>query len=877
MEGLEEGPQAPKVDYRDIQPSLKLEDIPSDDDDDGSVDYANVKLLDIESDEDDDGSVDYDSVEGVEVDIDTYNYKKSIDSGDFIAIPKSSSNKEFERAYSRKLSAELETAGNRYLDKVLPITNADGAENGGELTPIQMIYKIIGVREQIKDYIKEGPDGERYFDIKGMNSAIKQFYADINKSYSNIARKNSHQFKPIERRVEFSREFTSGFENYGDYLSSKDQTEVNKQLKTEFPATYDGKDSSFSVLEQGLGMQDPLNVSPIKGYREHTRTQEYKRLLQDEDLKSSLGRTIAEQFRIKGIQSKTDIGKYFLDEKEFDDLASRDPDADDNSTSESRLRANLVDWSLKILAMKTVNGFNPKQPAQRYFINKSKDTIIELPEGSDRKIRPDVNMDYIQAATEAIDRSVRPDKSKIVRKINFKNTDDYPGEVLEGELAHTNFATLQINVFMDRISNLNDIYNAAPIERKDELIRKFASPNAWDSMESLYKYTVAHELGHIMAAVIWDHEELNSNSYKKGPPTWRFRKGLPEMQKEVNPLKQMEPVSKYGEESTDEYWAEAYAKWLVDDEASPAFKKLLDDYGLIRGKARRWVTDEASTNPAGRGAIPDSAVNALENLQKMGDVSLTGNEYGKNLIESEMAKVPYLGEYGEEETKDQLKNIVKILELSPMGTDNKPAIFGMSLLLTRMNENWNGTSNYTSGIATMYALREEFDIQNGLPLTGRATADENKFAERKKVVEQVDAGFKQNPEALKLFKQILRANYNITQKVLADRNITELILYRGWRNAEDMKNAVVVPSRPINSFSLEEDIARRFLGSQGTMTATIVPREDIWSFFKILKGGVANEAEVLLLGGAREMYAYPWNAYPRLEDIVGTGKEVLID
>lgn len=837
VEGLEEGPRTPTK--KEIQPSLNLDEIPSDDDDDGSVDY--------------------DALEDTEVNVDLYRFGESVKNEEVSVIPDDSDPEEVLSKFKNRLFLEINTASNRYLEYVLPIANQKNADKNREITPVALMKMQLDLIRSIE--IKEAPDGRKYLDVGEVNSKVEKFYSDINSSYRAVALKNGYNYRGIYRRttVNSTENRTFGDSRWGEYLSLKAENATNDELKKAYPTIFNQKQKTLTELIGNLENK-PLDLQQrLRGYSEVSRRAEFDRLMDDEDFKSSLGREIA-NFYGSGAE------RYFLPRDEFDSFSAG------LDESEKTLFSNTTNLIQKVFALKTVGGFDPTLPARRYFKSKDGNTIIELPEGSNKNtLSPSVNMDYIQAAVEAADRSVKPDKSSIVRKINFTNTSDYSGKVEAGELGHSNSATLEINIFMDRLSDANDKYNAAPPEEKDKMIARFASPNAWDSMESLYKYTVAHELGHIMAFSIWDHNEINSNSNKSGPPTWRFRSGLAEMQKEINPLKQLEPISEYGKESTDEYWAEAYAKWIVDNEASDSFKKILDDYGLVRGKARRWVTDDTSTNPAGRASLPESATTALSDIGKIDADQLT------QAAEEAFDNIPYVGEYGEEATKEQLKNVQDILGLVAGIVESKSVGVNIAYTLRHMNDNWNGDSNYTSGIATMYALREEFDIQNALPITGRAVAGDTKFEDRKKKLEKVEKGFTKNPEALKLFRQILRANYNVAQKALSDAGVEELLLYRGWRSASDVRSKVVVPSRPINSFSLEEDVARRFVGSQGSLTAVVVPKESIWSFWKLLRGGVEGESEVLLLGGAREMYAYAWNEWPKMEDIVGTGKEVLVD
>lgn len=873
VDGLEEGPETPKVSDKDVQPSLNWDDIPSDEDDDGSVDWSSINLADIPSDEDDDGSVDYDAIDEKEVDLETFDFKEREKNGEIIIIDEKIKIPSIGNLQNR-VAKELKDAVNRYFTKVLPATNGEGADSSSELQMYDIALRVGEIMSLIQ--LQEGPDKSSYVDMKVINDAINDLYVTLNKSYREVAIKNGYRYSGIYRKTDGSptgRMFGLGYE----YLSEKEETSSRNDLISKFPAVLSGKDADFNdritEMRNRSVYQKETKKTP-KGYRVHTVSDEYERLLKDEDMKSSLGAMIAEQFRLKGSKSKKDLTKYFLLEGEkIDGLKTP------GGMPETDFLPWITDWSMRIFAAKSVGALTPETPTYRYFINKEKDTIIQLPENSSKDdISPSVNMDYIAAALESVDRSVRPDKSSIVRKINFMDESDYPGTLQNGELAHANFATLQINVFMNKISDLYESFQSADPERKDEMLKQFASPKVWDSMENMYKYTVAHELGHIMAAVIWDHKELDSNFHKSGPPTWRFRSGIKDMQKEINPLKQLEPVSKYGNESTDEYWAEAYAKWLFDDEASDSFKKILDDYGLIRGKARRWVTDDDSTNPAAKSSLSESAQKSFEFLDKVTNINMSDTVAAKEVLEKMIERMPYVGEYGVDAAKQTLRKIADNLS----GTFYAANIEGKELwesvgsFLQAINSEWNGSSNYKSGMASMYAIRELFNITNALPLTGRTSSGAD-FDGRKKRVDEVVKFFDDNPDAFTFFKQMIKANYDHTQEVLQKAGVKEILLYRGWNSAGDIKDKTVVQSRPLNSFSVNEDIARNFLGSGGSLTAVVVPAKDIYTFWKLFKGGHAGESEVILMGGAREMYAYAWNEWPDIKNLVGTGKEVLID
>jgi len=856
VEGLEEGPRTPTK--KEIQPSLNYDEIPSDDDDDGSVDYN--------------------SLDDTEVNIDAYNFEESAKNGEVLVI-KDEPNGALS-GFRGRLSIELSNAAKRYVELVTPITNrkdVDKTTKDKELTAPALLRMQFDLLKSIE--IKTGPNGERYIDIDEVNNKVEKLYADLNSSYKAIATKNGYQFRGILRTPKIvgtnnNRTFGGSLQ---EYLSEKAQKATNERLEKAYPKDLSGKSANLTELVNALEISKPKLPKQLKGpFREITRKQEYDRLMEDTDFRSTLGRMIA------GYGSDPSITRYFLSEEELKNMpkeSSINSPENNLGNLERAAATEFVDLAHKIYALNTVGGFNSTAPAKRYFRNASGDTIIALPENSNQTdLSPSVNIDYIQAALEAIDRSVVPNKSSIVRKINFVNTSDYPGKIEEGELGHTNSATLEVNIFMDRLSDVNDKYNAAPPEEKDKMLRRFASPNAWDSMESLYKYTVAHELGHIMAFSIWDHREINSNFNKSGPPTWRFRSGITDMQKEINPIKQLEPVSDYGKQSTDEYWAEAYAKWVVDNDASDSFKQILDDYGLIRGKARRWVTDDTSTNPAARETISESVKNSQKLFQKIPEVNFGNNEESRKMTQEMVDDIPYIGEYGEQATKEQLKILADILGLDNYLTMNDDLARGVGSVVQQLGERWKDSTTSNSSVAMMYAAREEFDIQNALPLTGRAAKD-GQFLERKKQVDYIDKIMKENPEAFKLYKQILRAQYNLTQRALKDAGIEEFLVFKGWPGAGEIKDMVVVPTRPITPFSVTPSVATGFGGGGGSVTAMIVQAKDIFNVDRLFSGYKhTHEVEVLLLGGAREAYGYdPNEKWPGIDEVAGTGKEVLID
>lgn len=879
VEGLEEGPRTPTK--KEIQPSLNLDEIPSIDGED----------YDLES----------DSLEDDEVNVDAYNFDESAKNGEILVItddPEGALS-----SFRGRLNLELSDAVKRYSEYVTPLTNgknADKTSRDRELTLPTLVRTQFDLLRSIQ--VKTGPSGESYLDIDEINNNVEKFYAELNSSYRAIAVKNGYQFKGINRKSKVGTTTDRSFNVKGsslEYLSQKAENATNERLQKAYPKVTSGPVASLTSRIDELSLNNTsvqLKQRLKGGFTEYSRSIEFSRLMQDKDFESSMARTLA------SLSPNFSAARYFLSEEDFENLPK-----DDNTNSpemalgrlEQIAYRELIHTAHKIYALQAVGGFDPKLPARRYFKSQNGDTIIALPESSDKKdLSPSVNTDYIQAAIEAIDRSVRPDKSSIVRKINFVNTSDYPGKVEEGELGHTNSATLEINIFMDRLSDINDKYNAAPPEEKDKMLRRFASPNAWDNMESLYKYTVAHELGHIMAFSIWDHKELNSNFHKSGPPSWRTRSGLKEMQKEINPLKQLEPISEYGKQSTDEYWAEAYAKWIVDNEASDSFKKILDDYGLIRGKARRWVTDETSSNPAARTTVYDEYKETHDAILAYPAFDPDKTVEASKVLERMLEDIPYLGEYGEEETKKAIRKLrdgLSVYSSHSMGDNLDDMQKQLYKFLRDMHSIWNGGdgSNQVSSIAMMYAMREMFDITNALPLTGRAKATDSSFQGRLARAVGVEEFFKQNPETYTLFKQILQANYNHTQRVLKDLGVEEVLVWRGWQGAKDIKNMTVVPSRPLNSFTIKEGITNTFASSTtDSKTAVVVKAKDVYGFFKLFSAGHGGEEELLVIGGAREMFGYDKASSPVWDDgsqqskdliakfwddIFGTGKQVLID
>tara|TARA_B110000503_G_scaffold142592_1_gene239897 strand:+ start:7030 stop:9345 length:2316 start_codon:yes stop_codon:yes gene_type:complete len=717
----------------------------------------------------------------------------------------------------------------------------------------------------------EGPSaGKHYVDSTEYNAGVEALITKINKNINNLSIKTGFEFKAI-RRAKLEGQPNS------KYLRTEEQVaDFNSQNLLNFPAR-SGTTANMTLMQSINNLKNEPGFDPKdipKGWVTHARYTEYTRLMDDKDMRSSIGKNIAQHFafpsQVAGIEDD------FIGTK----VTTDNFDIVDRNTAEGSLLEVFTYLSHQVFALKAVGGFKGKNHDRRFIISSKNDTIISVPvkPPSTLKDKPKptelVPVSYLEAIGEAVDRSVRPDKSKYIRVINLFSAADHPlsSTLSSGELAHYNSASMQVNVLVDRAVNAVEEFNSTPAgPKKDELAKEYSDPRARESVETLLKYTVAHELGHMMANHIWDHPELNAQHYPtessaKATPLWRFRDGLPRMQKDLAELMAKEKISTYAESSTDEWFAEAYAKYIFSGEPhSEEFKKLLDDYGLIRGKARKWVYDPSSTSPAGRENIDSAAAksysftNAAGTKAKKDEISEKFRERAETEIfgfsgKSLEQKIEIYNSFAQAVMGNNISNItVKNLE-NKSDTPEDELMRGLLGLFRSGLNSWNGSSNTSTSLKMMVLVREIFGIDENDSLSeiGRADLNAKDGQSRAKYLEVAKKTLKDNPEGAKLWSKLLKLQYNIAQEEFRKETVTEFILFRGWPGMNRNKGSVKVKTRPLSSFTSNAQTAKSFTQGPGDITVGVIPVERIFSFFG-LGFGVAGESEFIVLGGDYDM------------------------
>ncbi len=148
---------------------------------------------------------------------------------------------------------------------------------------------------------------------------------------------------------------------------------------------------------------------------------------------------------------------------------------------------------------------------------------------------------------------------------------------------------------------------------------------------------------------------------------------------------------------------------------------------------------------------------------------------------------------------------------------------------------WAGTSGDSNveAVSTQLAAREMFDLKGSvISHFSKSIRDKasNLITEDK--------------------RKFLQAQYDATQKYFKDKNIKEVLVYRGCGLSP--KGKIVSSLQPLSSFSLDYDVARRF---PGNVMATRVPVEKILSHPRT-GFGCTSESEVVVLGGKMESIVY---------------------
>lgn len=639
-------------------------------------------------------------------------------------------------------------------------------------------------------------------------------------------------------------------------------------MQNKFPALYGSKSQqTISGVKLGLSSRVPLDKKQIPaGFVEHSAREEYERLLQDSDMRTGMGMVIANFFSVEGYtQGEMSLG--FVDGKPIEDSYKA-------SSLENSILDYFVDKSMEEFALKAINAFSGVK--KRWITNPDKSFIISLPGSDDGKsISPIVSKDVLSGVTEALQRTPLPYSENVTKMVNIMHSDQYSGPKAANEIAHYNFATQQVSFFIDKLTEGYEKYQNAHPDEKETLNKHFSDPEARKSLESFARYVIAHEMGHMVAGMVWDYKAKREMITKNA--SWRMRYGLQQLQKEMQELKAKDgEISKYGEESADEYFAEKYAQFIFSGKTSEAFKQILDKHGIVRGKAKKVVSDESSSNPAARTNLPD-----------------TKETYRKAKNDDLVSEEAYIGAYGEAANLDGLSLSEINSTVSTLNTalasyySGAPKIKGntaeeirrsigqeLYAIMRGVFSSWNGSSNTAAGLALMDAISELFDVSGGLPISGRTT-DPKFAAERLIKLEKYKNA--STPETIALFKRLVKAHYEQTQKLLEKYGIDETVVYRGWRAATDLKGKASIPTRPVSSFSLSPDVAQSFASGNGATTAVIVPRRKIFGYYGTNSAGVEGEQEVLIIGGNYEMHVFAPGEVVNAEKVLGLGKEIEID
>lgn len=106
------------------------------------------------------------------------------------------------------------------------------------------------------------------------------------------------------------------------------------------------------------------------------------------------------------------------------------------------------------------------------------------------------------------------------------------------------------------------------------------------------------------------------------------------------------------------------------------------------------------------------------------------------------------------------------------------------------------------------------------------------------------------------YQAFVRAQYDETQKVLKEKGINELLVYRGRQSQvidpnkkkSGVEIGVEARLQPLSSFSVNYGSAVEFSGNKGTIYSSIIPRERIFST-PVTGFGCTTEHEVVVLGG----------------------------
>lgn len=138
------------------------------------------------------------------------------------------------------------------------------------------------------------------------------------------------------------------------------------------------------------------------------------------------------------------------------------------------------------------------------------------------------------------------------------------------------------------------------VDRLNRDAAGISSKKGWFStdtsdIDKLFNHIVAHETAHTVQYSLWGSDSSDDN-------------GLAALQAdfEARGLSTDDSVSSYGNDSFAEYFAEAYARYLLTGEASDEFKEMLEDKGLLRRDPTKWES-----------SLTDAELESYEIFQKL--------------------------------------------------------------------------------------------------------------------------------------------------------------------------------------------------------------------------------------------------------------------
>jgi hypothetical protein len=706
--------------------------------------------------------------------------------------------------------------------------------------------------------LRPSPDGKNVqLDLSVYKDLLTKYLMDLNRSADLMSNKFNTNFFPIRRNPSSS----------GGPLRTEDYLEIYNKLGNFTPPREDRNPSSatyahaFKALRESKSIPlDPKSIPP--GWKQHSKEDEYFRLLEDKEMK-------------KDIVSLLSIAYFGGELEEFNPQAFSLSAQEANVPYLKKHYDELTSMFMQLYALKAVDVYNERSNTAM-VINKNKDTIITVPAildygttslkemGKPKSMAPMFDPEYIKGIAEISDKSPVPSYSKSIKKINLLNTSQYsnPKKVSSGELAHANAGTMEINVFYDKINSLHERYVNGTPEFRDYKDKEFAIPGVYGSLLEAIKYGTAHELGHIMSYIAWDHAKDISEDKQKylfglPLPMARLRGNKEKFRRDLSTIKKNQKVSVYGDESGDEYFAEAYAKYIYSGDITDEFKEILEKAGIEKGKPKKIIYDDSSTNPSERSFVSD-----IEDEKPLLD-----NEEAIKIFND--AIVNALSKY----SLDELDTLSMKLGLT-LNPGDRASVETISAGIYRsIKSQWNGSSNFIATLILMRVAKDTLNLEGSLPITGR-TKDSEKLQKRA-AYEEVYSSL--TPKELNMVEDLVKAQYDTVQTYLGQYGIREVPVYRGWRNASDIAEDGRVRTRPLSSFSLRYLTAQSFTSETGAVTVAVIPAEKIFGI-SANNFGVSSEQEIVVLGGSYRMYVVPDSLSPRsMKDIEISGVEVEVE